>query len=60
MKRSLLLVIFLILFPPLKSVTFDEIEAKKNVINGFMKEELISLGKKTGNKLMVECKGNGK
>ncbi len=23
-----------------------------------MKDELISLGKKTGNKLMVECKGN--
>ena len=29
MKRSLLLVIFLILFPPLNADTFDEIEAKR-------------------------------
>ena len=29
MKRSLLLIIFLILFPPLNADTFDEIEAKR-------------------------------
>tara|TARA_B100000902_G_C26554269_1_gene548702 strand:- start:341 stop:457 length:117 start_codon:yes stop_codon:yes gene_type:complete len=33
---------------------------KENVINGFRKEELISFGKKTGSKLKVGSKGNGK
>jgi|TARA_B100000214_G_C23793616_1_gene547022 hypothetical protein len=33
---------------------------KENGTNGFMKVELISFGKKIGNMLMVECKGNRK
>ncbi len=46
MKRSLLLAIFLILFLLLNADTFDDEGLKENVINGFMKEGLISSGKK--------------
>ena len=60
MKRSLLLAIFFILCVPLNADTFDEIEAKSEFDKWVHEGEFTSFGKKTGNKLMVECKGNGK
>ena len=50
----------MILFLPLNADSFDEIEAKRECNKWVMNEELTSYGKKTGNKLMVECKENGK
>ncbi len=46
--------------PPLTADIFDKTSLKKKLINGFEKEEVISSGQKTGNKLMVGCKGSGK
>ena len=60
MKRSLLLAIFLILFLPLNADSFYEIDAKRECDKWVHEGGTYLMWKKTGNKLMVVCKGNGK